>query len=48
MLTDAGPPLLLFTLYVGLICALLRMRRGVVPAAVAHGPAIFLIGAGLL
>jgi len=46
--TDAGPPLLLFTLYEGLICAFLRMHRGVVPAVIAHGLAIFLIGAGLL
>ncbi|PRX96059.1 CPBP family intramembrane glutamic endopeptidase [Allonocardiopsis opalescens] len=45
--TGAGWPLLAFTLYEGLICAALRMRRGVLPAALAHGTAIFLLGAGL-
>ncbi|RCV52906.1 CPBP family intramembrane glutamic endopeptidase [Marinitenerispora sediminis] len=45
--TDIGWPLLAFTLYEGLICALLRMRHGVVPAALAHGTAVFLLAAGL-
>jgi hypothetical protein len=46
--TDVGWPLLLFTLYEGLICAFLRMYRGVIPAACAHGVAIFLLGSGLV
>lgn len=45
--TAVGPPLLLFTLYEGVICALLRLRRGVIPAAFAHGTAIFLIASGI-
>ncbi|PSK89381.1 hypothetical protein CLV63_12617 [Murinocardiopsis flavida] len=47
-ITDVGWPLLAFTLYEGLICAFLRMRRGVLPAALAHGTAIFLLAAGLV
>lgn len=47
-LTDVGLPLLLFTLYEGLICAFLRMRRGVIPAACAHGLAIFLLASGVV
>ncbi|WP_293698244.1 CPBP family intramembrane glutamic endopeptidase [uncultured Agrococcus sp.] len=46
--TDVGWPLLLFTLVEGLICALLRMRWGVIPAAIAHGTAIFVMASGLL
>ena len=45
--TDAGWPLLLFTLFEGVICALLRATRGVIPAAIAHGLAIFLLASGL-
>ncbi len=44
--TDLGWPLLAFTLYEGLICAFLRLRYGVLPAALAHGLAIFLLAAG--
>ncbi|WP_052850585.1 CPBP family intramembrane glutamic endopeptidase [Streptomyces avicenniae] len=46
--TDAGWPLLLFTLHEGLICAFLRNRRGVAAAATAHALAIFLLGSALL
>ncbi|MEV4224040.1 CPBP family glutamic-type intramembrane protease [Nonomuraea sp. NPDC049725] len=46
--TDAGWPLLAFTLYEGLICAFLRVRHGVTAAALAHGIAIFLLAAGLV
>lgn len=46
--TDVGWPLLAFTLWEGLICAFLRLRRGVIPAAIAHGLAIFLISSGLI
>ncbi|MDA0631834.1 CPBP family intramembrane metalloprotease [Nonomuraea sp. MCN248] len=44
--TDLGWPLLVFTLYEGLICAFLRLRHGVAAAALAHGLAIFLLSAG--
>lgn len=46
--TSVGWPLLAFTLWEGLICAFLRMRHGVIPAAIAHGLAIFLLGSGLV
>lgn len=45
--TAVGWPLLLFTLYEGLICAHLRLRHGVLPAALAHGLAILLLASGL-
>lgn len=45
--TDVGWPLLAFTLWEGLICASLRLRWGVIPAAIAHGLAIFLLSSGL-
>lgn len=41
--TQAGWPVLLFTLVEGLACALIRLRHGVVPAVAAHGTAILLI-----
>jgi uncharacterized protein len=41
--TQLGWPVLLFTLLEGLACALVRMRYGVLPAALAHGTAILLI-----
>ncbi|MBP2436071.1 CPBP family intramembrane glutamic endopeptidase [Microbacterium amylolyticum] len=46
--TTVGWPLMLFTLYEGLICAFLRMRRGVIPATLAHGSGIFLLASGLV
>jgi hypothetical protein len=46
--TDVGAPLLLFVFYEGLICALVRMRRGTIPAAIAHGGAIFLLVGGVV
>lgn len=41
--TQAGWPVLLFTLVEGLACGLLRMRYGVPAAIAAHGTAILLI-----
>lgn len=41
--TQAGWPVLAFTLIEGLACALIRMRYGVIPAIAAHGTAILLI-----
>jgi hypothetical protein len=46
--TDLGWPLLAFTLYEGLICAFLRLRSGVIAAALAHGTAIFLLTSALV
>lgn len=46
--TDVGWPLLAFTLWEGLICAFLRLWRGVIPAAIAHGLAIFLLSSALI
>lgn len=45
--TTVGLPVLLFTLYEGLACALIRMKFGLVPAALTHGGLIFLLTCGL-
>lgn len=41
--TDMGWPILIFTGAEGIVCGLLRMRYGILPAAAAHGTAIFLV-----
>ena len=41
--TQAGWPVLVFTLLEGLVCALLRLRHGVLAAIAAHAAAILLI-----
>jgi len=46
--TSAGAPLLLFTLYEGVIAGLICMRWGLLPAVLSHGGAIFLLSGGIL
>ena len=46
--TALGAPILVFTLFEGTIAGLVRMRMGVLPAALAHGGAIFLLASGYL
>lgn len=46
--TAVGVPLLAFAWYEGLVVSFLRMRHGVLPAAVAHGLAVFSLASGLL
>lgn len=41
--TQAGWPVLAFTLIEGLACALIRLRYGVIPAIATHGTAIVLL-----
>ena len=43
--TDAGWPILAFTLAEGVACGLLAMRYGLVSATLAHGTAILLVAA---
>jgi hypothetical protein len=45
--TDVGLALLVFCLWEGTICGLVRMKWGLVAATLAHGGAIFLLSAGL-
>lgn len=45
--TDLGAFVLVFTLYEGLVCGLVRMRHGVLASTLTHGLAIFLLSAGL-
>jgi uncharacterized protein len=46
--TAAGYPLLVFTLLEGIIAGLVGARYGVLPAALTHGGAIFLLSSGLI
>jgi len=46
--TGIGYPLLVFTMYEGIIAGLVRMRCGLIPAALAHGTGIFIIASGVI
>lgn len=46
--TDLGFPILAFTLWEGLIAAIIAHHFGVIPAAISHGGAIFLLATALL
>ena len=46
--TDVGNSLLVFTLWEGIVAGIIGAKYGVVPAAFAHGGAIFLLSAGLM
>jgi uncharacterized protein len=46
--TDIGLPIIIFTLWEGLIAGLIGARYGVIPATITHGGAIFLLSSGLL
>jgi uncharacterized protein len=46
--TGAGVPLLAFTAWEGAIAGLVGARHGIVPASLAHGGAIFILGSGLV
>jgi uncharacterized protein len=45
---DIGYPLLVFTLWEGMIAGIVGARGGVIPASLTHGGAIFLLSSGLL
>lgn len=44
--TDLGMIVLLFTLYEGIVCAIVRMNHGVIASTVTHGLAIFVLSSG--
>ncbi|WP_070000972.1 CPBP family glutamic-type intramembrane protease [Cellulosilyticum sp. I15G10I2] len=46
--TDIGLPILIFTLWEGIIAGLVGSRYGVIPATITHGGAIFILSAGLI
>lgn len=45
--TVTGAPLLVFTLWEGIIAGIVGVRYGIVPAALTHGGAVFLLSSGL-
>jgi hypothetical protein len=46
--TGIGCPLLVFTLWEGVIAGIVGAKAGVVPSSVTHGRAIFLLASGLI
>jgi hypothetical protein len=46
--TQIGMPLLLFTLWEGVIAGLVGTKFGIIPATLTHGGAIFLLSSGLI
>ncbi len=46
--TSIGVPLLLFTVWEGVICGIVGGKYGVLPAAAVHGGAIFVLASGLI
>lgn len=46
--TDLGAPILLFTLYEGLICAFVRTKYGILASTITHGLTIFVLSSGLI
>src|SRR5690606_32231308 len=46
--TSVGVPILLFTLWEGVIGGIVGAKYGVLPAAVVHGGAIFMLTSGLM
>ncbi len=46
--TDVGYPLLVFTLWEGIIAGVIRAKSGILPATLTHGGAIFLLSSGLI
>lgn len=46
--TSVGVPLLLFTLWEGVICGIVGAKYGILPATVVHGGAIFMLTSGLI
>ena len=45
---DIGYPLLVFTLWEGMIAGIVGSKGGVIPATLTHGGAIFLLSSGLI
>lgn len=46
--TSIGVPLLLFTLWEGVICGIAGAKYGILPATIVHGGAIFVLASGLI
>ncbi|TYQ13212.1 UNVERIFIED_CONTAM: hypothetical protein Cloal_4274 [Acetivibrio alkalicellulosi] len=46
--TDIGLPILIFTLWEGMIAGLVGSKYGIIPATITHGGAIFILSSGLI
>ncbi|CAM3682828.1 MULTISPECIES: CPBP family intramembrane glutamic endopeptidase [Paenibacillus] len=46
--TDIGAPILIFTLYEGIVCAYVRVKYGILSSTLTHGLAIFTLASGLI
>jgi CAAX protease family protein len=47
-ITGLGVPVLAYALFDGLVCAFVRMKAGLIPAAVSHGMGIVVLATGLI
>ncbi|MGM7724788.1 lysostaphin resistance A-like protein [Metabacillus sp. Hm71] len=45
--TDLGVIILVFTLYEGIVCSIVRMKYGIIASTLTHGLAIFFLASGL-
>lgn len=45
--SNTGLPVIIFTLWEGCSAGLVGVRRGLIPATLAHGGAVFLLASGL-
>ncbi len=45
--TDLGVAILAFTLYEGIVCAIVRMKHGIIAATLTHGLTIFFLASGI-
>ncbi len=48
LVTDLGTPVLVYAFIDGLVCAVVRMKSGLIPAALSHGMAIIVLATGLI
>jgi len=46
--TSLGLPIILFTLYEGVICSFVRSKYGILPSTLTHGLSIFVLASGIL
>ncbi|WP_010276049.1 CPBP family intramembrane glutamic endopeptidase [Paenibacillus senegalensis] len=46
--TDLGIAVLLFTVYEGIVCGVVRMKYGIVASTLTHGLTIFVLASGLI
>lgn len=46
--TDLGIMVIVFTLYEGVVCGIVRMKHGIIAATLTHGLTIFVLASGIV